>query len=115
MANGCRGNGQDNKGGVDEGHLKATVRSPVGMSVLETISSYSRIASISQLAVAASDLDKLLIQNLPPLAKPATANSSKKKLADEPYDRTAYWKYAADSKVAFKTLYSYCFTLAKSR
>ncbi|KAG5221265.1 PLC phosphodiesterase [Salix suchowensis] len=58
-----------------------------------------QIASISQLAVAASDLDKLLIQNLPPLKKPATASPSKKKLPDEPYDRTAYWNYAADSKV----------------
>ncbi|KAL4266459.1 Defective in cullin neddylation protein [Pleurotus pulmonarius] len=73
-----------------------------------------QIASIPQLAVAASDLDKLLIQNLPPPPKPATANPSKKKLADEAYDRTAYWQYAADSKAAFKTLYSYCFTLAKS-
>lgn len=114
MAHGCGRNGKDNKGGVGEGHLEATVRPPVSMPVLETISSYCRIASISQLAVAASDLDKLLIQNLPPLKKPATASPSKK-LTDEPYDRTAYWNYAKDSKAAFKSLYSYCFTLAKSR
>ncbi|KAJ8699402.1 hypothetical protein PTI98_002521 [Pleurotus ostreatus] len=73
-----------------------------------------QIASISQLAVAASDLDKLLIQNLPPLKKSATASPSKRNLTDEPYDRTAYWNHAADSKAAFKSLYSYCFTLAKS-
>ncbi|KAJ6546988.1 hypothetical protein B0H19DRAFT_248602 [Mycena capillaripes] len=65
-----------------------------------------KISSLSQLSMAASDLETLLIQG-----KPAAKGTSGKK---EPYDKFAYGKFAADPKAAFQTLYSYCFTLAKT-
>ncbi|KAJ7168307.1 DUF298-domain-containing protein [Mycena crocata] len=64
-----------------------------------------KISSLSQLSLVVSDLEKLLIQG-----KPAVKGSAGKK---DPYDKFAYNKYAADSKAAFQTLYSYCFNLAK--
>jgi len=65
-----------------------------------------KISSLSQLAMALTDLENLLISS-----KPAAKDTTGKK---DPYDKFAYRKYAADPKAAFQTLYSYCFTLAKA-
>jgi len=67
-----------------------------------------KIASLSQLTTAVTDLQNLLIWGKPALKRPAA--SAKKA---DPYDRSAYWKYADDSKAAFHKLYSFCFALAK--
>ncbi|KAJ7273091.1 DUF298-domain-containing protein [Mycena rebaudengoi] len=65
-----------------------------------------KVSSLPQLAAAVSDLEQLLVQG-----KPAAKVLGGKK---DPYDKFAYSKYAADPKAAFQTLYTYCFTLAKS-
>ncbi|KAK0458551.1 DUF298-domain-containing protein [Desarmillaria tabescens] len=67
-----------------------------------------KISTLSQIYQALSDLDDLLIDGKPPLKRPS--NSKKH---DEPYDRTAYWTYADDTKDAFRKLYMFCFTLVK--
>ncbi|KAG7453051.1 uncharacterized protein BT62DRAFT_977522 [Guyanagaster necrorhizus] len=67
-----------------------------------------RISTLSQIYRALSDLDDLLIDGKPPLKRPTNAKKN-----DEPYDRTAYWIYAADTKDAFRKLYMFCFTLVK--
>ncbi|KAF7353674.1 Dicer-like protein 1 [Mycena venus] len=64
-----------------------------------------KISSLSGLAMAVMDLEKLLIQGTPT----AKGSTGKK----EPYDKFSYGKYAADPKAAFQTLYTFCFTLAK--
>ncbi|KAJ7243383.1 DUF298-domain-containing protein [Mycena haematopus] len=64
-----------------------------------------RISSLSGLSMAVSDLETLLIQG-----KPAAKGPTGKK---DPYDKSAYGKYAADPAAAFQALYSFCFTLAK--
>ncbi|KAJ7771610.1 Cullin binding-domain-containing protein [Mycena metata] len=65
-----------------------------------------KVSSLSSLFLAISDLDKLLIQG-----KPAPKATAVKK---DPYDKTAYNKYAADPKAAFGSLYTFCFALAKA-
>ncbi|KAJ6488504.1 Cullin binding-domain-containing protein [Mycena vitilis] len=64
-----------------------------------------KISSLPQLSIVVSDLDALLVQG-----KPNAKGSVGKK---DPYDKTAYNKYAADPKAAFQTFYSFCFTLVK--
>lgn len=78
-----------------------------------------RISSLSQLAIALVDLENLLVLGKPQLKRPQSsgmgaASVKKKRTGDnEPYDRTAYWEYAADKKAAFQQLYVFCFVLAK--
>ncbi|KAK0227961.1 Cullin binding-domain-containing protein [Armillaria fumosa] len=67
-----------------------------------------RISTLSQIYQALADLDDLLIDGKPPLKRPSNAKKN-----DEPYDRTAYWTYANDTKDAFRKLYMFCFTLVK--
>lgn len=67
-----------------------------------------RISTLSQIYQALVDLDDLLIDGKPPLKRPSNAKKN-----EEPYDRTSYWAYAADTKDAFRKLYMFCFTLVK--
>lgn len=67
-----------------------------------------KISTLSQIYQALADLDDLLIDGKPPLKRPSNAKKN-----DEPYDRTSYWAYAADTKDAFRKLYMFCFTLVK--
>jgi hypothetical protein len=76
----------------------------------------SRISSLQQLTLAVMELDTLLIQGGQAVKRsPSTSSSSvrKKGTMDEPYDRSAYWSYAADRKRSFSKLYTFCFALAK--
>ncbi|PBK83703.1 hypothetical protein ARMGADRAFT_666040 [Armillaria gallica] len=67
-----------------------------------------KISTLSQIYQALVDLDDLLIDGKPPLKRPSNAKKN-----EEPYDRTSYWAYAADTKDAFRKLYMFCFTLVK--
>ncbi|KAJ3564119.1 hypothetical protein NP233_g8502 [Leucocoprinus birnbaumii] len=62
-----------------------------------------RISSPKHLATALTDLENLLVFGKPPI----------KKAKSDPYDRTKYWHYAANTKEAFRKLYLYCFMLVK--
>lgn len=62
-----------------------------------------RISSLKYLVVALTDLEDLLLFGKPPIKKSKT----------NPYDRTKYWHYAADTKEAFRKFYHYCFILVK--
>ncbi|KAJ8495571.1 hypothetical protein ONZ45_g12807 [Pleurotus djamor] len=68
-----------------------------------------KVASLDKLVIVVSDLDNLLIQGQPPLKRPAASKAS-----HEPYDRSSYWQYASDTKTAFQSLYSFCFSFAKT-
>lgn len=72
-----------------------------------------RISSLPQLAFAVRDLESLLILGNPTAKKPVVDAKKKQRAVDEPYDRSAYWGYAADTKTAFQKLYTFCFVLAK--
>jgi DCN1-like protein 4/5 len=63
-----------------------------------------KISSLPALKQAVSDLESLLIMNVP---------KSKSASKAEPYDQTVYRSYTQDPKAALKKLYSFCFTLAK--
>lgn len=65
-----------------------------------------KISSLSQLTIALTDLENLLI-----LGKPSLKKSAKKD--QDPYDRTLYYSYADDAKAAFQKFYMFCFSLAK--
>lgn len=65
-----------------------------------------KICHPSQISIMLNELEDLLILRKPPIKRPPTATSN-------PYERTSYWLYAADTDAAFQKLYSYCFTLAK--
>ncbi|KAF5358096.1 hypothetical protein D9756_001970 [Leucocoprinus leucothites] len=62
-----------------------------------------RISSLKHFATALTDLENLLVYGKPPIKKSKT----------DPYDRTKYWYYAANTKEAFQKLYVYCFMLVK--
>ena len=63
-----------------------------------------RISSLSLLATAIHDLDSfLMLENAPP----------KKTAKKDPYDRTAFWSYCENKKIAFQKFYMFCFALAK--
>ncbi|KAL9714725.1 hypothetical protein Ac2012v2_001383 [Leucoagaricus gongylophorus] len=62
-----------------------------------------QISSLKYLVVALTDLEDLLLFGKPPIKKSKT----------NPYDRTKYWHYAADTKEAFRKFYHYCFILVK--
>ncbi|GLB35425.1 putative neddylation of cullins play an essential role in the regulation of SCF-type complexes activity [Lyophyllum shimeji] len=62
-----------------------------------------QVSKLHALALAVTDLESLLIHN----------NAPPEKKAKEAYDKTAYWKYCADKKDAFRKLYAFCFNFAK--
>jgi DCN1-like protein 4/5 len=63
-----------------------------------------RISSLSLLSVAVHDLDNYLM-----LEKAAPKKLAKK----DPYDRTTFWSYCDNKKLAFQKFYTFCFVLAK--
>jgi DCN1-like protein 4/5 len=63
-----------------------------------------KISSLPLLKQAVSDLESLLIMNVP---------KSKSASKAEPYDQTVYRSYTQDPKAGLQKLYSFCFTLAK--
>jgi len=63
-----------------------------------------KISSLNLLSVAMHDLDNYLM-----LGKAAPKKLAKK----DPYDRTTFWSYCDDKKVAFHKFYTFCFVLAK--
>ncbi|KAI0694154.1 DUF298-domain-containing protein [Cerioporus squamosus] len=75
-----------------------------------------RASNPHTLALVLHDLEDLLFLDKPPI-QPSTNAPKKKGLAvsdaSEPYNRTKYYKYAADKNKAFKELYNFCFALAK--
>jgi len=65
-----------------------------------------RISTLSQLALALNDLNKLLVLDEAVTNRPA-------KKGQEPYEMTNYWGYADNKKAAFRKFYMFCFQLVK--
>ncbi|KAI0261056.1 DUF298-domain-containing protein [Gloeopeniophorella convolvens] len=65
-----------------------------------------RVASLSVLANILEDLNNLVVLGQPPAQAAKTQKGSS-------YDRARYGSYAADSRKAFLSFYSFCFALAK--
>lgn len=65
-----------------------------------------RISTLSQLAFAVNDLNKLLVFNEDFTKRPV-------KKDQEPYDMTNYWGYFDNKKAAFRKFYMFCFQLVK--
>jgi len=64
-----------------------------------------KVSSVSQISLAITELEELLIHGKPPVKVPAKK--------DQDYDRTSYFKYSTDVKAAFQKLYAFSFNLAK--
>jgi len=71
-----------------------------------------RVSSLASIAIVLNDLNNLIV-----LGKPAAGSRSSlshvKSQKGAIYDRTRYDSYAADTRKAFSSFYSFCFTLAK--
>jgi hypothetical protein len=68
-----------------------------------------RVSSLASIAIVLNDLNNLIV-----LGKPAAGSrSSSKAQKGTIYDRTRYDSYAADTRKAFSSFYSFCFALAK--
>ena len=68
-----------------------------------------RVSSLASIAIVLNDLNNLIV-----LGKPAAGSrSSSKAQKGTAYDRTRYDSYAADTRKAFSSFYSFCFALAK--
>jgi len=70
------------------------------------------VSSLASLAIVLNDLNNLIV-----LGKPAAASRSSmshvKSQKGAIYDRTCYDDYAANTRKAFSSFYSFCFALAK--
>jgi len=64
-----------------------------------------KVSSVSQISLAMTELEELLIRGKPPV-KAATKK-------DQDYDRTSYFNHSANIKAAFQKLYLFSFSLAK--
>jgi len=71
-----------------------------------------RVSSLASIAIVLNDLNTLIV-----LGKPAAGSRSSlshvKAQKGAIYDRTRYDSYAADTRKAFSSFYSFCFALAK--
>ncbi|KAF7970662.1 hypothetical protein HWV62_44985 [Athelia sp. TMB] len=70
-----------------------------------------QISSLYAFGTAIRDVEALLLLDKPPIKRPTSKAGGKSE--KEPYNRDQYWSYAADKKVAFLKLYTFCFVLAK--
>jgi DCN1-like protein 4/5 len=64
-----------------------------------------KVSSVSQISLAITELEELLIQGKPPVKVPAKK--------DQEYDRTSYFASSTNVKDAFQKLYTFCYNLAK--
>jgi DCN1-like protein 4/5 len=67
-----------------------------------------RVSSLASFAVVLNDLNDLVV-----LGRPAAAMSHVKSQRGAAYDTTRYDSYAADTRKAFSSFYTFCFALAK--
>lgn len=71
-----------------------------------------RVSSLASIAIVLNDLNNLIV-----LGKPAAGSRSSlshvKAQKGAIYDKTRYDGYAADTRKAFSSFYSFCFALAK--
>ncbi|CCM05044.1 uncharacterized protein FIBRA_07246 [Fibroporia radiculosa] len=88
----------------------------ISRSEWERCTAELQISDLHTLSVALRDLEDMVLLDKPPF-KPRHSAQPAKKTSNPPsqdsYDRTRYYRYAADTQKAFNDLYTFCFSLAK--
>lgn len=97
--------------------LHGSEMAKISKSEWEKATAELRISNLPALSTALHDLEDLLLLHKPALSAQVPAPAKKKpstsSASSDPYNRSRYYGYAADTNKAFNELYAFCFVLAK--